>query len=80
MTTNCSASTVTACYCGNKTGLGCLTPGAANGVCKGTQEIGLETQDPSAISSGYTDTTKGGGVANALVQCLHDRCLASCFQ
>jgi hypothetical protein len=80
LTSKCASGGVgTPCYCGTAAGAACLTAGAANGACKSQEELGLETTDPAAIATGFGDTTKGGGAANTLVQCLNDSACTSCF-
>jgi hypothetical protein len=81
ISSKCAASgSGTACYCGTASGASCLGAGAANGACKSDEEKGLETTDPSAIATGFGDATKGGGLANSLVQCLNDSSCTTCFQ
>jgi hypothetical protein len=81
VSTKCAASgSGTPCFCGTASGAACLGAGAANGPCLSQETAGLETTDPSAVATGFGDTTKGGGLANALVQCLNDSSCTTCFQ
>jgi hypothetical protein len=76
---SCAAVSGATCYCGTASGAGCLTAGAANGVCKSQLERSLETTDPATIATSFGDDTRGGGRAMLLVTCLSDNACASCF-
>jgi hypothetical protein len=75
----CGVSTVSECYCGTASGATCLNPGAANGACKDTIERGLETTDPVAIATGFTNMDVGGGVALQLYGCIQENCWDDCI-
>jgi hypothetical protein len=82
ITTSCveeAFSDLAPCYCGAAVGAACLTPGAANGVCKNVIEIGLGSTDPSFIAGNFTNPTLGAGKAMLLAQCLADFGCQSCF-
>jgi len=67
------------CYCGDKTGIDCISPDAANGPCKSVIESGLELTDPTKIAMNYTKPETGAGAALGLVLCLIDNRCNACF-
>lgn len=76
----CTAlNTVTPCFCGTASSSACLSPGNANGVCKATEEAGLESTDPTYIASNFGNILRGAGSSNQLVQCMIDMGCNSCL-
>jgi hypothetical protein len=67
------------CYCGTANGVGCFSPGEANGPCKAALESGFETVDPVEIGKSFTDVKTGSGSAMNLVHCLIDHHCKACF-
>jgi hypothetical protein len=67
-----------ACYCGDVPYGTCATS-PAQGVCRSSEESGLESTSPSTVITRYSDTSYGAGMANSIALCMAQVCQASCF-
>jgi hypothetical protein len=68
------------CYCGTAVGTACTMAGMPNGPCLTQEEDGLDTTDPTAANSRFTNTIYAGGMANTLFSCAGSNNCSSCYQ
>ncbi len=57
----------------------CLTSAADAGGCLAQEQNGLESTDPTVMTSEFNDPTRGAGVANRILNCGYALVCPTCF-
>jgi hypothetical protein len=81
LSTSCSASDVSICYCGpSHAGNACQTAANPDGQCKAQELAGLGVTDNATVLKDYTDTTRPSGMANQIFACAESNSCGACLQ